>query len=202
MRDIHNRGMLEKLKLVVKVLVLALLLVFFWWLLFAEKDNSIGMEVNQDINLTPEQIQSIRAIGEWEFLAVSDEELVDTVRKRLFGNDQLARIYYGTVRIGIDMKQLDDHWLQAHGDTVVVTLPKVGLLDRDFIDEARTKAFYESGSWTATDREALFRKAYRQMLAHCLTPQNLRSAEQNGEAQVRRMMAAMGYSNITVRFGS
>jgi hypothetical protein len=100
------------------------------------------------------------------------------------------------------MKQLDDHWLQAHGDTVVVTLPKVGLLDRDFIDEARTKAFYESGSWTATDREALFRKAYRQMLAHCLTPQNLRSAEQNGEAQVRRMMAAMGYSNITVRFGS
>ena len=196
----EKRFDLLKLRSLATVLVLALLVMFVWWLLFAEKDNHVGLEVDQTIDVTPEQIQSIKDIGEWEFLAVSDEELVDTTRKKLFGNDQLARIYYGTVRIGVNMQRVKSNWLQTRGDSVMVTLPKVGLLDRNFIDEARTKAFFESGKWTATDREALYRKAYRQMLAHCLTTQNLRCAEQNGEAQFRRMMKSMGYNHVSIAF--
>ena len=38
------------------------------------------------------------------------------------------------------------------------------------------------------------------MKAHCLTPQNLKSAENNADTQFRRMMKAMGYNNITIRF--
>ena len=188
------------LQLVVKVLVLLAIILVLWWLLFTEKDNHLSLEVNSDINVTPEQIQRIKAIGEWEFLSISDEELVDTVRKGLFKDDQLVRIYYGTLRLGVNLQHVKDGWIKTQGDTVSVTLPKVGLLDEQFIDEARTKAFYESGKWSPKDREALYHKARRQMKAHCLTPQNLKSAENNADTQFRRMMKAMGYNNITIRF--
>lgn len=188
------------LQLIVKALVLVVIIIVLWWLLFTEKDNHVGLEVNDSIGVTPEQIQSIRDVGEWEFLSISDEELVDTVRKGLFTDDHLVRIYYGTLRLGVDLRKTKKGWIKTQGDTVVVTLPKVGLLDKDFIDEARTKAFYESGKWTARDREALYRKARRRMLAHALTPQNLQSAEDNADVQFRRMMKTMGYNNITVTF--
>ena len=188
------------LQLVVKVLVLLAIILVLWWLLFTEKDNHLSLEVNSDINVTPEQIQRIKAIGEWEFLSISDEELVDTIRKGLFKDDQLVRIYYGTLRLGVNLQHVKDGWIKTQGDSISVTLPKVGLLDEQFIDEARTKAFYESGKWTPKDREALYHKARRQMKAHCLTPQNLKSAENNADTQFRRMMKAMGYNNIIIRF--
>jgi hypothetical protein len=188
------------LQLAVKALVLVAIILVLWWLLFTEKDNHLSLEVNSDINVTPEQIQRIKAIGEWEFLSISDEELVDTVRKGLFKDDQLVRIYYGTLRLGVNLQHVKDGWIKTQGDSISVTLPKVGLLDEQFIDEARTKAFYESGKWTPKDREALYHKAHRQMKAHCLTPQNLKSAENNADTQFRRMMKAMGYNNIIIRF--
>ncbi len=188
------------LQLAVKALVLVAIILVLWWLLFTEKDNHLSLEVNSDINVTPEQIQRIKAIGEWEFLSISDEELVDTVRKGLFKDDQLVRIYYGTLRLGVNLQHVKDGWIKTQGDSISVTLPKVGLLDEQFIDEARTKAFYESGKWTPKDREALYHKAHRQMKAHCLTPQNLKSAENNADTQFRRMMKAIGYNNIIIRF--
>ena len=183
--------------MVVKVLALAVILLLVWWLLFAEKDNHLSLETEEGINVTPEQIQSIRNIGQWEFLSISDEELVDTLRRGLITNDQLVRIYYGTLRLGFDTKDVK---IQSQGDSVMVTLPRVRLLDEEFIDEARTKAFYESGRWTADDREALYRKAQRLMKAHALTPQNLQTAADNADAQLRRMMQAMGYNNIFIRW--
>ena len=164
------------------------------------KHSSIELGADDRIDITPQQIQSIKAIGEWEFLAISDEELVDTVRKGFFSDDQLARIYYGTIRLGIDLHQVDSGWIRAQGDTVELKLPRVGLLDKDFIDETCTKSFFESGRWTAADREALYQRAYQRMLAHCLTPQNLRSAEQNADKQVRQMMRAMGFEHITITY--
>lgn len=190
----------NNLELVVKALTLVAIIIFLWWLLIAEKDNHIGLKVDDDINPTPEQIQSIRDIGQWEFLSISNEELVDTVRKGVFSDDQLVRIYYGTLRLGVDLSKTKKNWITAHGDTIVVRLPKVGLLDKEFIDETRTKAFYESGRWTARDREALYRKARRQMMSHALTKENLKTAEANAEHEVRRMMSAMGYNDITVKF--
>ena len=194
-----NKGK-NNLELLVKALMLVAIIIFLWWLLIAEKDNHVSVEVDDGINITPEQIQSIRDIGQWEFLSISNEELVDTVRKGLFSDDQLVRIYYGTLRLGVDLSKTKNNWISAHGDTVVVTLPKVGLLDKEFIDETRTKAFYESGRWTARDREALYRKANRQMLSHALTKQNLKTAEANAEDHVRQMMKTMGFNNITVTF--
>ena len=170
------------------------------WLVRACRQTEVGLAVNEDINITPEQITSIKAIGEWEFLSIADEELVDTVRKGLFSDDHLSRIYYGTIRLGVNLHQVEPGWVTSSGDSLLVTLPAIGLLDRDFIDEARTKSFYESGKWSHQDREALYRRAYQLMLKHALTPNNLRQARQNGEAQMRQLFKAMGYDRVSIRF--
>lgn len=170
------------------------------WIFSSVKTSSVEISANQKIDITPEQIKSIKDIGEWEFLAISDEEMVDTVRKGFFSDDHLARIYYGTMRLGVNLKQVESGWITVNDDTLDITLPKIGLLDRDFIDEARTKSFFESGKWETKDREALLRRAYQRMLQRGLTPQNLEAARQNGDAQVRQVMQSMGFKFIKVRF--
>ena len=181
-------------------MVIGLVIVGFFWLKGLTKGDHITLGADNRIELTPTQIQSMKAIGEWEFLSVSAEELVDTVRKGLFKDDELVRIYYGTLRLGLNMHRLQQGWIKAEGDSVEMTLPKIGLLDKDFIDEARTKPFFESGKWKPEDRDALYRKAYRQMMSHCLTPENLQAAEHNAEEQLRNMMRSMGVSNVRIKF--
>lgn len=187
-------------KYIYRALALLAFILVFSWLAFCDKDNSLEMSVDDKIGLTPTQIQSIKDIGEWEFLSISNEELVDTTRKGLLSDDHLVRIYYGTLRLGINMHQVSPRWLTAEGDSITALLPKVGLLDKDFIDEARTQAFFESGSWSAADREAMYRKAYRQMLKRCLTPANLKTAQENAEAQFTNMLRSMGYKHIVIKF--
>jgi hypothetical protein len=186
------------IKITITILAVVLLLAGFFWLRDLTKDDHFTVGSDTQIDVTPTQIMSIKAIGEWEFLAVNAEELVDTVRKGFFTDDQLVRIYYGTLRLGIDMSQLEPEWITVSGDSVTLLLPKVGLLDTDFIDEARTKPFFESGKWKPEDKEAMYKKAYRQMKAHCLTKENLQAAEANGEEQMRNMMRSMGYKNIKI----
>lgn len=164
------------------------------------KSTDLGVVSDNRIDITPEQIESIKAIGEWEFLSVSDEEMVDTIRKGFFSDSRLVRIYYGTMRLGLNMHHVKPGWIEASGDTVRLTLPPIELLDNDFIDEARTRSFHESGRWTANDREAMYRQAHRMMLAKGMTDANINRAKDNADAQMRQMMRAMGFNTIIIRF--
>ena len=185
----------------VVIAVVAVLLVagaaFVYWLLGS---NNASVATKEHVELSPTQIERIKAIGQWEFLTVSDEELVDTVRHGFFGDDELVRIYTGTLRLGIDMADVEEDWIRTDGDTLRVMLPPVRLLDTNFIDEASVRSFYESGRWTQADRKALARKARQKMLARCLTPQNIASAEQNAAAQFHQMLRAMGFPYVSIRF--
>ena len=181
----------------VAAIAVVILLVF---LVKAAQNTEISVFTDNRIDITPEQIESIRAIGEWEFLSVSDEEMVDTVRRGFFSDDHLTRIYYGTMRLGIDMKELTSDRITVSSDTVFLLLPPVRLLDERFIDEARTRAFHESGRWTADDRAAMYRRAAAIMKRKGLSQENIRSAQDNADSQVRKMMKAMGFGTVIVRF--
>lgn len=191
---------MKYLHIIIGIVVVVALLVVVFWAKSTFKDNYIELGSNEQIDPTPTQIQSIRDIGEWEFLSISAEEMVDTVRKGFFSDDELVRIYYGTLRLGIDMQQLADEAFIVHGDSVEVTLQKVGLLDQDFIDEAKTKSFYESGRWSPQAHQALYKKAQSQMRRNCLTPSNLQSAQLNAESQLTNLLKSLGYRHITLHF--
>jgi hypothetical protein len=158
-------------------------------------------EPNGKISVTPTQIKSVKETGEWEFLTIDVEELADTTATRLIGSDRrLTRIYYGTLRLGIDLRKAADDWVKMDGDTVDVTLPHIIMLDKDFIDEAKTKAFYESGTWDQASREALYQQARRKMLSRCLTTENINIAQLNAVEQMTKLFQAMGYPYVDVHF--
>lgn len=182
------------------IIILTLIVIIggclYWW----NKDNHVeGGSVGETM-LSPTQIKSIESIGQWEFLSVSDEELVDTTRHGFFGDDKLVRIYYGTLRLGIDMKDVKEGWMEADKDTIVCTLPPIKLLDNNFIDEAKTKSFFETGKWTGQDRQAMYERAYRAMKKRCLSSSNITTAENNAQSQFFKMLKTIGFSNVKVRF--
>ena len=191
---------MNKVKIIIGAVVLVAVVAIFFWVKSALKSNYVEIGSNEQIDTTPTQIQSIRDIGEWEFLSVSAEEMVDTVRKGFFSDDELVRIYYGTLRLGINMQNLSEDAIRVQSDSVQATFPKVTLLDNDFIDEAKTKSFYESGKWTPQAHQALYQKAHRQMLHHCLTKENLTTAQSNAESQLRNLFTQLGYKTITLTF--
>ena len=193
-------GLLSKKNILITLLLLAVLGFAAIWLYDGVQQTEVSIGADQRIDLTPEQIKSIKDIGQWEFLSVSDEQLVDTTRRGIFSDDHLVRIYYGTMRLGIDMQQVQSGWIHQQDDSLLVMLPAIRLLDRDFIDEARTRSFHESGRWTAQDREALFNRAYQRMLRRGMTPQNIENARQNGEALFRQMMRAMGFEHVNIQW--
>ncbi len=182
------------------ILILLLIIVIGGGLYWLGKDNSANVVQEEKTLLSPTQVESIEAIGQWEFLSVSDEEIVDTTRHGFFSDDQLVRIYYGTLRLGIDMKDVKENWIKQEGDSICCTLPPVKLLDHNFIDEAKTKSFFEEGKWTGADRQAMYDKAYHLMKKRCLTPTNIGTAQRNAQAQFRQMLKAMGYTRVKIEF--
>lgn len=165
------------------------------------KNTGMQLGVDDKIDVTPTIITSMKEIGEWEFLAVEDEELVDTTKKGFLRDDKLVRIYYGRLSFGINMHKADPKWVKQKGDSIILTLPKIELLDNDFIDETCTRAFIESGSWTDADREQLYQQAYRRMQKRCVTPLNLSIAEQNATEQLGKMLKALGVERYAVEIG-
>lgn len=179
---------------------IALIIIVVGLLLWLNRNDHVAITQDRGIEVTPTLIRSIESIGEWEFLAVSDEELVDTLRYGFFGDSELARIYYGTLRLGVNLHKAAPGWIKVEGDSIVATLPPIELLDADFIDEARTQSFYESGSWSEEARKALYDKACRQMRERCLTPENIDIAKRNARLQFTDMLRSMGFERVSVRF--
>ena len=178
------------------VVILAALFIGAIW--YLNKDNSISIEADRRIDITPAQIQSIKDIGQWEFLSIADEELVDTIDRGFFRDKELVRIYYGTLRLGIDMGKINEKWITVIDSVVNVTLPPIELLDRNFIDVAQKRSFFELGTWKPDAREALYRKAYSKMLARCFTPENIDIAEKNAKVQFAQFMKALGFNNTII----
>lgn len=154
------------------------------WMGYRMKDDNFSIGYSDKIDDTPNVVAQMKEIGQWEFLSISDEELVDTVRRGFFSDDELVRIYYGTLRIGIDFSQCDEKWIEREGDSIKVDLPPVQLLDENFLDETRTKSFFESGKWTNADRKAMADRAKTAMRRRCLTKENMDLAQKNAERQV------------------
>lgn len=193
-----NKITLTKLNIMLWAVAVIAVVVLVFGFCHTEKTSSARLEVDDRIDVTPTIITSMKQIGEWEFLSVNDEELVDTIKRGFLRDDKLVRIYYGKLSLGINMHDVSPRWIRQQGDSVLVALPKIELLDKDFIDEARTKAFIETGSWTDADRDSLYHRAYAKMLTRCLTEENIKTARENASLQFGKMLKALGIEKFAI----
>lgn len=192
------RALLIKALLIVVLVVVVVLVARHYINKVSSTSTMTEMVKDEKIDITPSQIRSIEQIGEWSFLEINDEELIDTVRHGFFSDDELVRIYYGTLRLGINLKEAHEGWLAMQNDTLCAILPPVRLLDNNFIDETRTRSFIETGKWTHHDRKAMYNRAVQRMRRRCLTKKNYQSARDNARVQFEQMLRSMGYDKVRV----
>lgn len=189
-----------KIVFIAILIVCAIIVVRHYMKKTVDTSTPLQIVTNQSIDITPTQIRSIEQIGKWSFLEISDEEIVDTIRRGFFSDDELVRIYYGTLRLGIDTRQAHEGWIAMRGDTLCATLPPVKLLDNDFIDETRTRSFIETGKWSHQDRMLMYNRADAMMRRRCLTRQNYLTAQQNAKTQFENLLRSMGFEYVKVGF--
>lgn len=192
------RALLIKALLIVVLVVVVVLVARHYINKVSSTSTMTEVVKDEKIDITPSQIRSIEQIGEWSFLEINDEELIDTIRHGFFSDDELVRIYYGTLRLGINLKEAHEGWLAMQNDTLCAILPPVRLLDNNFIDETRTRSFIETGKWTHHDRKAMYNRAVQRMRRRCLTKKNYQSARDNARAQFEQMLRSMGYDKVRV----
>lgn len=198
--------MRKKVITILSLAVLAVILIFWGGYRLKKALNgkplfSLSVESNTAIERTPIEINSIRQIGQWEFLSIKTEELVDSIKKGIFFDDRMICIYQGTLSLGIDMQHFEESWITAQGkDSISLSLPPVSLLDQDFINEAQTDAFYESGKWTEKEKEELYQKARNRMLQRANAPENRKMAEQHARKQISRLMHSLGFRHVEISF--
>ena len=162
--------------------------------------NSLSIQHKKNIDITPEEVRDIRRLGQFETLAVETEELVELHRAGILRDQQIARIYVGTLRLGTDLEKAREDWFTVSGDTARLTVPRIGLLSEEFIDDTHTRPFYESGQWTAEDKETLYEQAREKMRDRCLTPQTLEEARRNCSAQLSGICFALGFRFVIVNY--
>lgn len=150
---------------------------------------------------TPEEVQALRNIRQWEFLSVETEELIEHHEAHTLGDKHLVNVYHGTLRIGIDMQKAPDDWFKADSTkNVTLRLPDVALLDENFIDEARTTTFHEDGAFNAQVKQSLYNQAAEAMKKRTLTDANLTTARETAKEQFNRIFMALGYRKVSISF--
>lgn len=184
----------------ITLIVIALAFIAYGGMVVYRNLTSTDSAVDKPIAQSPEEILHLRSIGQWEFLSVESEELVERHHTGLMSDRDLICIYRGTLRIGVDLRKLPEDWVEVKGRNAIVHLPQPSLLDENFLDESRTTVFMEQGLFRAEEREAMIAEAKNKMKQRALTTDNLSIARRNAESQFQKLFHAMGYEDVIVEF--
>ena len=184
----------------ITLIVIALAFIAYGGMVVYRNLTSTDSAVDKPIAQSPEEIIHLRSIGQWEFLSVESEELVERHHTGLMSDRDLICIYRGTLRIGVDLRKLPEDWVEVKGRNAIVHLPQPSLLDENFLDETRTTVFMEQGLFRAEEREAMIAEAKNKMKQRALSTDNLSIARRNAESQFQKLFHAMGYEDVIVEF--
>ena len=152
------------------------------------------------IDPTTDCITSIKEIEEWEFLTLHLEELADTLVSQKLSERQSAKIVSGTAHLGINTKKANKSWIVLTDTKATITLPPIELLDKEIIDDTRTRTFYEKGSINATVKEKMYQNAKKRLKAKALQKENIKMAEENAKETFKSLFTALGYKTVKVTF--
>ncbi len=186
----------------ITLILITLALIAYGLMVVYRSFTSTDSAVDKSIVQSPEEIVHLRSIGQWEFLSVELEELVERHYTGLMSDRDLICIYRGTLRIGVDLRKLPEDWVEVKGRNAIVHLPQPSLLDENFLDESRTTVFMEQGLFRPEEREAMIAEAKNKMKQRALSTDNLSIARRNAESQFQKLFFAMGYEDVIVEFTS
>ncbi len=120
----------------------------------------------------------------------------------LFSNTdvRICTIYPACLDFGFDLTKCDENWIREEGDSIIVTLPPVEILNKDMesLDEANKRVPIESGEWTPEEKIDFRERAEAIMLRNCEKEQCYKMAEKQGQKTISKLFEAFGKKNVKV----
>ena len=151
------------------------------------------------------QITDLSKTAKLKVLTMYKEIIVSQYRQErgfLFSQNeyQIHSIYPGRLDIGFDLTKCEDDWIVTDGDTVIVSLPPVEILNKDawYIDETKKQTPIEDGSWNNADYNTMAQRANALMRRTCELEDCYKQAETQGFKVVANLFKSFGYQNLKI----
>lgn len=166
-------------------------------------DNKPITHTEVSVKPTPVNLDSIKRIGQWSVVSVELYQIVDTVDKGFFSDDEIQVMYHGTLHYGVDLSKTKQDWIRIDNDSAVfIHLPDVSLLDNRFLDERDVKVIMGEEDQKFINRPevqaALVRKAKAEMIRKGDTHKD--EARKKIEADLKQLFTSHGYKQVMVFF--
>ena len=172
------------------VIVLALVYYFFSGSIFGfgGRKTTVGDITVSDISKTEKL----------KVLTVFKEILVEQTKEKpgtLFGKNEykIATVFPARLDFGFDLSKCDEDWIKESGDSVIVNLPPIEILNKDgrSIDEAQKRVPIESGEWTNAEKEDFSVRAEALMRRNCIRDGYYKMAEEMGAKSIMGLIGAL-----------
>jgi len=167
--------------------------------------NIFNYLFNERIEVGHIQISDLSKTEKLKVLTMYKEVIVSQYKQehgRFFGtNDyQIHSIFPGRVDIGFDLSKCTDDWITIDGDTAIVSLPAVEILNKDnwLIDEAKKQTPIEDGKWSAADYDKMALRANALIKRNCELDNCYSIAEEQGFKVISNLLKTFGYSNVKI----
>lgn len=151
------------------------------------------------------QITDLSKTAKLKVLSIYKEVIISQYRQErgfLFSQNeyQIHSIYPGRIDLGFDLTKCDDDWIVTDGDTVIVSLPPVEILNKDawYIDETKKQTPIEDGTWTTADYNTMAQRANALIRRTCELEDCYKQAETQGFKVVTNLLKTFGYKNLKI----
>ena len=169
------------------------------WLLFFQSGIRIDLS-------RPAVVQRIQRLQRLETVVYSMEKIVTGTQDNAYlpkflGGDRILLIVHGEVTAGIDLAKLDESKININGGRIEIVLPPAEIFSTR-IDNERTRVYSrETGLFTMPDpnlESEARREAERQIGQSAIESGILKTAADNGRANVTGLLEALGFTTVVV----
>jgi len=170
------------------------------WLLFFQ--SGIRIDLSQ-----PAVVHRIQRLQRLETVVYSVEKIVTGTQDNAYlpkflGGDRILLIVHGEVTAGIDLAKLDESKITITGRTIELEVPPAEIFSTR-IDNERTRVYSrETGLFTTPDpnlESEARREAERQIGQSAIESGILKTAADNGRANLTGLLEALGFQTVVFR---
>ena len=169
------------------------------WLLFFQ--SGIRIDLSQ-----PAVVQRIQRLQRVETVVYSMEKIVSGTQDNAYlpkflGGDRILLIVHGEVTAGIDLAKLDESTIKVNGRAIELEVPPAEIFSTR-IDNQRTRVYSrETGLFTTPDpnlESEARREAERQVGQSAIESGILKTAADNGRANLTGLLEALGFQSVII----
>src|SRR5918993_1825019 len=169
------------------------------WLLFFQSGIRIDLS-------RPAVVQRIQRLQRLETVVYSMEKIVSGTQDNAYlpkflGGDRILLIVHGEVTAGIDLAKLDESTIKVNGRAIELEVPPAEIFSTR-IDNQRTRVYSrETGLFTTPDpnlESEARREAERQVGQSAIESGILKTAADNGRANLTGLLEALGFQSVII----